>query len=87
MRTPVAAIEGYLSLALNPKVSRIDSKAREYLEKAHSSTQNLGKLFQDLLTSARAEDGRLISHPSVIEMGDYLQQLAEELRFAAQKKT
>jgi PAS domain S-box-containing protein len=86
MRTPVAAIEGYLSLALNPKVSRIDSKAREYLEKAHSSTQNLGKLFQDLLTSARAEDGRLISHPSVIEMGDYLQQLAEELRFAAQKK-
>ncbi|HUC88097.1 MAG TPA: ATP-binding protein [Candidatus Binatia bacterium] len=86
MRTPVAAIEGYLSLALNPKVSRIDSKAREFLEKAHSSTQNLGKLFQDLLTSARAEDGRLISHPAVIEMGEYLQQLVEELRFVAQKK-
>jgi PAS domain S-box-containing protein len=87
MRTPVAAIEGYLSLALNPKVSRIDSKAREFLEKAHSSTQSLGKLFQDLLTSARAEDGRLSNHPSVIEMGAFLQQLLDGLRFVAEKKS
>jgi PAS domain S-box-containing protein len=86
MRTPVAAIEGYLSLALNNKVSRVDSKAREYLEKAHASTENLGKLFQDLLTSAKAEDGRLGNHPVVIEVGSFLQQLVEELRFAAQKK-
>ncbi len=34
MRTPVAAIEGYLALALNEKVSTIDSKARNFLEKA-----------------------------------------------------
>src|SRR3990167_517973 len=63
MRTPVAAIEGYLALAMNDKVSSIDAKAREYLDKAHASTQHLGKLFQDLLTSAKAEDGRLTSHP------------------------
>ncbi len=86
MRTPVAAIEGYLSLALNDKVSTIDSKARDYLEKAHMSTQHLGKLFQDLLTSAKAEDGRLISHPVVIEMGGYLQQLSDDLKFSAEKK-
>ena len=86
MRTPVAAIEGYLSLALNDKVSTIDTRARDYLEKAHSSTQHLGKLFQDLLTSAKAEDGRLASHPVVIEMGAYLQQLTEDLKFTAVKK-
>lgn len=86
MRTPVAAIEGYLALAMNNKVAVIDPKAREYLEKAHTSTQHLGKLFQDLLTSAKAEDGRLSSHPIVIEMGQFLEQLAEDLRFAAQKK-
>jgi len=86
MRTPVAAIEGYLALALNDKVSSIDTRAREYLEKAHSSTQHLGKLFQDLLTSAKAEDGRLSSHPTVIEMGSYLQHLSEDLKFAAEKK-
>lgn len=86
MRTPVAAIEGYLSLALNDKVSTIDTRARDYLDKAHASTQHLGKLFQDLLTSAKAEDGRLTSHPVVIEMGSFLQQLNEDLKFSAVKK-
>jgi two-component system, OmpR family, sensor histidine kinase VicK len=86
MRTPVAAIEGYLALALNENVSKIDAKAREYLEKAHSSTQHLGKLFQDLLTSAKAEDGRLTNHPIVTEMGSFIEQLAEDLKFSAEKK-
>lgn len=86
MRTPVAAIEGYLALALNDKVSKIDAKAREYLEKAHASTQHLGQLFQDLLTSAKAEDGRLTSHPVVTEMGAYLEQLVEDMKFSAEKK-
>lgn len=86
MRTPVAAIEGYLALALSDKVSTIDSRARGYLEKAHASTQHLGKLFQDLLTSSKAEDGRLSNHPSVVEMGAFLQQLTDDLKFAAEKK-
>jgi len=86
MRTPVAAIEGYLALALNEKVANIDAKARGYLEKAHSSTQHLGKLFQDLLTSARAEDGRLSSHPIVVEMNDFVEKLVDDLRFSAEKK-
>ncbi|MCA9349087.1 PAS domain-containing protein, partial [Candidatus Saccharibacteria bacterium] len=74
MRTPVAAIEGYLALAMNDAVCKIDSKAREYLDKAHSSTEHLGKLFQDLLTAAKSEDGRLTNHPSVTDMGAFLQE-------------
>ncbi len=86
MRTPVAAIEGYLSLALNDKVASVDERARNYLEKAHISTQHLGQLFQDLLTSAKAEDGRLTSHPVVVEIGEFLEQLTDDLKFAADKK-
>ena len=86
MRTPVAAIEGYLALALNDKVSTIDSRARQYLDKAHESTQHLGKLFQDLLTSAKAEDGRLNSHPVLIELGSFMDQICNDLKFAADKK-
>jgi PAS domain S-box-containing protein len=86
MRTPVAAIEGYLSLALNEKVANIDAKARDYLEKAHSSTQHLGQLFQDLLTSAKAEDGRLTNHPRVVEIGAFAEQLVSDLKFSAEKK-
>lgn len=86
MRTPVAAIEGYLALALNDKVSIVDSRARGFLEKAHISTQHLGKLFQDLLTSAKAEDGRLSSHPVAVEVSNYLERLTEDLKFSAEKK-
>src|SRR6266576_4910567 len=39
MRTPLAAIEGYLALALNPKTAQIDANAKNYLEKASSSTK------------------------------------------------
>ena len=86
MRTPVAAIEGYLALALNPQLSTVDTKARDYLEKAHESTQHLGHLFQDLLTSAKAEDGRLTSHPIVIEVGSFLERLTDSLKVVAQQK-
>lgn len=87
MRTPVAAIEGYLALALNEKVSKIDDKARGFLQKAHESTRHLGQLFQDLLTSAKAEDGRLTSHPAPLEISHFLEALTSDLRFAAQKKS
>ena len=79
-------IEGYLALAMNNKVATIDSRAMSYLEKAHTSTQHLGRLFQDLLTSAKAEDGRLTSHPVAVEIGAFLESLAGDLKFSAEKK-
>jgi PAS domain S-box-containing protein len=86
MRTPVAAIEGYLALALNPKISHIDDNARKLLLKASASTKHLGVLFQDLLTSSRAEDGRLQNYPKAIEIGELTHQVAETERFNAKEK-
>jgi PAS domain S-box-containing protein len=86
MRTPLAAIEGYLALSLNPKTAKIDDSARSYLEKASNSTKHLGELFRDLLTSSKAEDGRLISYPTVVEVGEMLDQVAEAAKFPAQAK-
>ena len=86
MRTPVAAIEGYLSLAMNDKVCKMDEKAKDFVSKAHSSTQHLGKLFQDLLTAAKSEDGRLTSHPKAVEVSEMLSRLVSDGRFTAEKK-
>jgi PAS domain S-box-containing protein len=82
MRTPVAAIEGYLGLAMNPATATIDGKAMSYLQKAHESTQHLGRLFQDLLTVSKADDARLIPHPTVID----LIALTREIVFSLQEK-
>lgn len=86
MRTPLAAIEGYLALSLNPKTARVDENAKKYLEKASMSTKHLGELFRDLLTSSKAEDGRLISYPAVVEIGEILEQVSEAGRFHAKEK-
>jgi len=86
MRTPVAAIEGYIALALNQKVSTVDEKAHGYLLKAHESTQHLGDLFRDLLTASKSEDGRLENHPEPIEVGAFLKSIAEDVKFITEKK-
>lgn len=86
MRTPLAAIEGYLALALNPKTAQVDERARNLLQKASMATNHLGELFRDLLTSSKADDGRLASFPAVVEIGDTLEQVSEAARFKAKEK-
>lgn len=68
MRTPVASIEGYLGLALNPQTATIDERARKYLEEAHASSKHLGKLFQDLLDTTKLDDNKIKVHMVPVEM-------------------
>ena len=86
MRTPVAAIEGFLALALNEKVSSIDENARKYIDKAHESTQHLGNLFRDLLSITKIEDGRIKNEPEPFELGKVIKTSIDELNFKAEKK-
>lgn len=86
MRTPVAAIEGYLGLALNPNTAAIDDKARAYLQKAHESTQHLGRLFQDLLTVSKAEDARIVPRPAAVDMIAFTREVVEGLTPKAKEK-
>ena len=86
MRTPVAAIEGYLGLAMNPQTATIDDKARLYLQKAHESTQHLGRLFQDLLTVSKAEDSRLVVRPTAIDATSFTREIVESLQPKAKDK-
>ena len=68
MRTPVASIEGYLGLALNPQCATIDERARKYLEEAHASSQHLGRLFKDLLDVTKLDDKKAKLHLVPVEM-------------------
>ncbi|MDB5179996.1 MAG: two-component sensor kinase, involved in phosphate sensing [Candidatus Saccharibacteria bacterium] len=79
MRTPVASIEGYLGLALNPNTAQIDAKARDFIMKAHEAAQHLGRLFQDLLDVSKSEDGRMTSLPKVVDMAVYTATIVQGL--------
>jgi PAS domain S-box-containing protein len=86
MRTPVAAIEGYIGLALNPQTASIDDKARVYLTKAHESAQHLGQLFQDLLDVSKAEDGRLNNNPVPTDATSFIRDVATSMLSTAISK-
>lgn len=77
MRTPVASIEGYLGLALNPQTATIDERARQYLTEAHNASKHLGKLFQDLLDVTKLDDNRVRVHLVPVEMVSFVRETAQ----------
>ena len=84
MRTPLAALEGYLSLILERD---LDKQTLEYAQKAHQSIMHLGQLFKNLLTTSQGEDGQLSHQPRIFILNDLLKQvLADNRRQAAIKE-
>ncbi|MBR0480493.1 PAS domain-containing protein [Candidatus Saccharibacteria bacterium] len=78
MRTPVATIDGYLSLALNPQTATLDERARGYLTAAERASKHLGKLFQDLLDVTKLDDGKIRPHFEPVEMVSTVEKLSED---------
>ena len=77
MRTPVASIEGYLGLAMNPATATVDERAMEYLTKAHEASRHLGKLFQDLLDTTKLDEGRASAHMEPVELVALVKQISD----------
>lgn len=78
MRTPVATIDGYLSLCLNPQTATIDDRARNYLGMAQNASKHLGKLFQDLLDVTKLDDGKIRPKFIPIEMTELTKNISND---------
>lgn len=78
MRTPVAIIEGYLDMILNPETATIDNRARMYAQKAHDSVKRLGRLFQDLLDVTKADDHRIDNNPCLLDAKLVAKQIVQD---------
>lgn len=85
MRTPVATIDGYLSLALNPQTATIDERARGYLTAAEKASKHLGKLFQNLLDITKLDDGKIRPHFQPIEMVSAVESIANNYAMRAKE--
>jgi len=86
MRTPVASIEGYLGLAVNPQTAQIDDRAKDFIQKAQASAQHLGHLFQDLLDVSKADDGRIANNPKVVDIVKFTNEIVQGLKPKASEK-
>lgn len=77
MRTPVASIEGYLGLAMNPRTATVDERGLMYLQKAHEASQHLGRLFQNLLDTTKLDDGQIRPHFEPVELTSLVKSIAD----------
>ncbi len=78
MRTPVATIDGYLMLALNPQTATIDERARGYLTAAEKASKHLGKLFQNLLDITKLDDGKIRPSFEPVEMVGLVKTISDD---------
>ena len=78
MHTPVATIDGYIALTLNPQTATIDERARGYLTAAEKASKHLGKLFQNLLDVTKLDDGRIKPHFEPVEMVQLIESIAHD---------
>ncbi len=86
MRTPVASIQGFLELVLNPAIRRDPDKLLEYLNKAHGTAEHLGELLGDLLTIAQQEDHTIPINLQAVEVASLLQVVMDAAQIVAAGK-
>jgi len=59
LRTPITAMSGYIELALNKDICKVDGKAIEYLNKAFQTANAMSNLIKNLLVVTKIEDRKL----------------------------
>ncbi|MFH0937395.1 MAG: HAMP domain-containing sensor histidine kinase [Candidatus Daviesbacteria bacterium] len=87
LRTPVAAIYGYIEVLLRGDVGDLNGEQKGYIEKIRSNNQELEKLTEQLLQISILEIGRelnLLKQPSQIEV--MIEDMVEKMIPMAQTK-
>lgn len=86
LRTPVAAMKGYLQLILDGTTGAITPEARAFMEKILASNQRLIQLVNDLLEVARSQAGRLTIKVAPIDIAPPIASTLDELKSLADEK-
>jgi signal transduction histidine kinase/CheY-like chemotaxis protein len=85
LRTPLNAIIGYANL-LGRDRALLTERQASGLATIHESGQHLLTLINDILDLARVEAGKMTLHPAAVNLGAFLQVLANIMRVKAEEK-
>jgi signal transduction histidine kinase len=86
LRTPVAAMKGYLELILDGTTGVIPPESRAFMEKVLASNQRLIQLVNDLLEVARSQAGRLTIKVAPVDIAPAISSTLDELKSLADEK-
>jgi signal transduction histidine kinase len=84
--TPIAAIEGYLSMILDEHIGVVDDQAKGYLEKVYTSSKRLSLLIKDLLSVSRIESGRMTFNFQAVDLHKLITETLDQLHIMASSK-
>jgi signal transduction histidine kinase len=87
LRTPVAAMKGYLTLILEGQTGGVNDQTKVFIEKVLGSNQRLIQLVNDLLEVARSQAGRLTIKVAPIDIRPSLHSVLDELKSLADEKS
>lgn len=85
LRTPLNSINGFLEIVLEGQVGALNPRQQEFLEYAHTSTQQLTTLVEDVLFISRADAGQFSLRLAHVEIAKLLEDLIQTLQPAAEK--
>ena len=86
LRTPVAAMKGYLSLVLDGTTGAINEKTKDFVQKVLHANERLVQLVNDLLEVSRSEAGRLVIKVAPIDLATPIHEVLSELEKMAEEK-
>ena len=86
LRTPVAAMKGYLSLILDGTTGGVNDRTKDFITKVIQSNNRLVQLVNDLLEVSRSEAGRLTIRVSPIDLVSPIHDVLVELEKMAEEK-
>ena len=85
LRSPLNAINGFLSIVLDEQVGTLNERQREFLEYAHDSTEQLILLVQDILLISRADTNELELQRAALALPDVVVQVLRHTGPVAKK--
>jgi signal transduction histidine kinase len=86
LRTPIAAIKGYVQIILKEKLGTLTEEQKKSLEIVLRNANRLDSLIQDLLDISRLDSGRMRFVPEKTNIEKMIQETIETVQQTANKK-
>jgi signal transduction histidine kinase len=86
IRTPLTAVKGFISLALEGSFGELNDKLRDALQKVYANNERVVNLVEDLLNISRIESGRMEFNFSKWSMENICQEVVDTLALKAKDR-
>lgn len=86
LRTPITATEGYLSIATESGMCKVDDKGKEYIDKARGTLLSMSKLIKNLLSVTKIEEGKLEATITAFSIHELIKEVVDVFQKQAQEK-